>query len=220
LLPNKFVTETTYDWALVKEVGVWKLDSLEKERVEYSQMPTDEDNGGKKVSNFSGEKEGNLASISASAPALPLQDACDDWFTYEPANVVDGKPETAWQVSGTGVKQWIELKYDEPVKVKRVGIIPGYAKKDKCEGIDRFYQRYVVRKARIEFSDGSDVEANFEHKPEMKFVNVPDTETTSLRVIILDSYPPGNRPGGSSFDYENDVTIGQAAISEIKVEGS
>jgi hypothetical protein len=45
----------------------------------------------------------------------------------------------------------------------------------------------LVRKARIESSDGSDVKIDFEKKPEMQFVTVGGRETTSLRITSLDA---------------------------------
>ncbi len=217
-LPHEFDTEIRYVWGLVKEDGEWKLDSRKDERVEYWRVPGEVENGGKELSTFGGPEKGSLASIRVSNTAVLAQDACGDLFNYAPANVVDEDPETAWQVDGTGVDQWIELKYEEPIKVDSTGIIPGYDKKDPCDGTDRFYQYYVVKKARIQFSDGSEVEKDFEKKPEMPFVNVPDTETTSMRITILDVYPPGYKPGDSFYDYEETGTWGKAAISEVKVE--
>lgn len=216
--PHVFDTEMTYVWGLVNEDGEWKLDSREEERVEYSRVPGEVGNGGTEFSAFDGPEKGNLESVRTSNTATSGQDACGDTFNYPPANVVDADPETAWQVGGTGVDQWLELTYGEPVKVSRVGIIPGYAKEDRCDGTDRFYQYYVVRGAVIRFSDGSEVKAEFEKKPQMQFVDTNGHETKSLRITIVDVYPPGDKPGGSSFDYEDTGTWGKAAISEVKVE--
>ena len=132
--------------------------------------------------------------------------------------MVDGDPETGWHVGGTGVDEWVELTYEEPIKVNRVGIIPGYAKVDRCDDTDRFYQYYVIREAKIQFTDGSEVTAEFEKEPEMQFVDTNGHVTKSLRITILDVYPPGDKPGGSSFDYEDSGTLGKAAISEVKVD--
>ena len=219
-IDHEFRTGISYVWGVMLQGGEWKLDSRKDEEMGYSQVPAEVENGGKKNSDFSGEGDGNLDSIRASNTAVPGRDACGDTFDYPPSNVVDGHQDTAWTVAGTGVNQWIELKYDKPIKVKRIGIIPGYDKIDRCDGTYRFYQYYVVRKARIEFSDGSAEIVKFKKKPlsTMKFVNVGDTETTSVRITILNAYPPGEAPGGSSFDYEDTGTIGKAAISEIKVE--
>jgi hypothetical protein len=213
-----FDTGRRYVWSVVKQGGEWKLDSRKDERLTYTQLPAEVKNGGKKRSDFDGEEDGNLDFIRASNTALPARDACGDTFDYAPSNVVDGHQDTAWTVGGTGVNQWIELKYDKPIRVNRIGIIPGYDKKDRCDGTYRFYQYYVVRRASIEFSDGSAKIVNFEKEPSMRFVNAEDTETTSLHITILDAYPPGDAPGGSSFDYKDSGTIGKAAISEIRVE--
>lgn len=53
----------------------------------------------------------------------------------------------------------------------------------------------MIRKVRIEFSDGSSVDRTFEQKPEMQLRDMPDKETTSVRLLILETYLPGNMRG-------------------------
>jgi hypothetical protein len=210
-----------FAWRLNNESDGWKLASQIPEATHalYNTVPFLEpyDNTGITKSDVSGEsQQDKLESVKASATAEPGEDASGKLFTYEPANAVDGKPYTAWQVAGDGKNQWILLEYEEPMKVSRVGIIPGYDKVDPEDDTDRFYQMYVVREARIEFSDGSRHLADFRRDREMQFVDVPDTETTSVRITILDTYPPQLRhPNGSSYS----ALLGKSAISEVKVEG-
>jgi CHAT domain-containing protein len=216
--PERFNSESKFVWNLSKVEGEWKLYELNTDQTVdtvSSSIPAQAFNGGETFSEFSGEDIGNLKSITASNAVDSAKNGCNETVEYKLANLVDGRGDTTWQVAGTGVGEWIELKYDEPIKVGRVGIIPGYDKTDPCDGTDRFYQMYVVRKARFQFSDGSRIEEDFERKPKMQFVNVPDTETISIRITILDTYPPGEKPGESPYDY----TLGKAAISEVKVEG-
>jgi hypothetical protein len=127
-----------------------------------------------------GEEQAGLESIRTSHTAVAVDDACGEKVSYEPKNAVDGEPTTAWKVGGTGVGEWIELEYDKPIEVSRVGIIPGYAKTDLCSSENRFYQYRVVKKAKIEISDGTNVEKSFQAKPQMQFADVPDTETSSV----------------------------------------
>jgi hypothetical protein len=216
--PDKFGSQSKYVWHLSKVNGEWKLEELDQETVDpvYAHYPSEIENGGPTHSDLSGGAEqGNIDSVRASNTATSALDACGDKHTYEPANVVDRNPKTSWQVAGTGTDQWIELSYDKPIRVDRVGIIPGYAKIDPCDGTDRFYQSYTVRKAEILFSDGSNVVADFERKPEKQFVDVPNIETTSMRVTILASHSPKlHHPDGSTYS----LLLGKAAISEIRAE--
>jgi hypothetical protein len=219
--PDKFGSQAKYVWHLSKVNGEWKLEERDQETVDpvYAHYPSEIGNGGPTYSDLSrGAERGSMdtvSSVRASNTALATSDACGDTYTYEPANAADRNPKTAWQVAGTGTGQWIELKYDKPIRADRVGIIPGYAKIDSCDGTDRFYQRYVVQRAEIQFSDESNVIADFERKPKMQFVDVPNIETTSVRVTILASYSPKlHHPDGSTYP----LLVGVAAISEIQVE--
>jgi hypothetical protein len=154
--------------------------------------------------------------VRASGVSDPAPDAGGQTVTYEPEQVLDGRPDTAWHVDGDGIGEWIELEYDSPVVVSEIGIIPGYDKYDPADGIDRFYQMYVVREAEITFSDGTTVTASFDRDPTMQYVSVPDVETTYVRITILDTYPPGNSPYGDEYPY----TLDKVAISEILVDGN
>lgn len=53
-------------------------------------------------------------------------DACGDIIEYKPSNLVDGLRNTSWQVAGSGVGERVEPRYEKPIKVSSVGIIPGY----------------------------------------------------------------------------------------------
>ena len=155
------------------------------------------------------------SSMTASSTSSSAPDASGNTISYSAENAVDGQNSTAWNVDGDGIGQSITLHYDQPITVSRIGMIPGYDKVDSTDGTHRFYQLYVVKKARIEFSDGTSVEANFERDPSMQYTDVPDTTTDTVKITILDTYPPGNSPEGGNYPY----TLDKAAISEIQVEG-
>ena len=214
--PHRFESRSKYVWHLVNVNGEWKLDERDSQQTVdplYYNYPEETENGGETYLDFSGK--GNLDSIRVSNAVDSAKNSCDEIVRYRLANIVDDRPDTTWQVAGTGMGQWVKLQYEEPIKVSRVGLVPGYAKTDPCDETDRFYQMYVVREARIEFSNGSSVEATFEREPKMQYVDVPDTRTDYVRVEILETYPPGDKPGGPPYDY----TLGKAAISEIDVQG-
>ncbi|HET7271740.1 MAG TPA: discoidin domain-containing protein [Rubrobacter sp.] len=160
-------------------------------------------------------KEIEPINATASGQAPDHQDNSGNTFSYEPGKAIDGVQDTAWRVSGDGKSQWIQVNYSGPVKVSAVGIIPGHDKIDSVGGTDRFYQLYVVRRAAIEFSDGTVVEADFERDRSMQFVNVDSPKTTtSVRIEILDTYPPGNNPNGQEYS----ELVYETAISEIDIE--
>lgn len=155
------------------------------------------------------------SSVAASSTAASAPDASGESVSYEPEKATDGVADTAWNVDGSGVGESITLQYDEPVTVSAVGIVPGYDKVDSSDGTYRFYQLYVIKRAEIRFSDGSIVGADFERDPMMQYTDVPEKETDSITITILEAYPPGDSPFGDSYPY----TLEKAAISEIEVEG-
>ena len=155
-------------------------------------------------------------SVTASATSTPAPDASGNTISYDAEKAVDGQIDTAWNVDGSGVGESITLNYDEPITVSSIGIVPGYDKVDSSDGTYRFYQLYVIKTAKIEFSDGSTVEASFDRDPQMQFTDVPETETDSIKITIKDSYSPSTTsPEGDTYPY----TLDKAAISEIQVEG-
>jgi serine/threonine-protein kinase len=155
----------------------------------------------------------NLApsQVSASGVYTPSIDAQQNPVSYEPDKATDGAPDTTWRVSGDGVGQWIQLDFASEVGVQKVGIIPGYDKVDPFDGTDRFTQNRVVKRARLEFSNGIAFEATFEPRRDMQFVQLPQPiRTRWLRVVVLETYPP------AAAQDARDST----AISEIVVQGT
>jgi serine/threonine-protein kinase len=112
--------------------------------------------------------------------------------TFDPENTLDGRLETAWRVPGNGRGEWLEITFRDSVFVNGVGIVPGYDKIDPYDGVDRFYQNYVVKTVILEFSDGTRRECSFEHRRDMKFCNVGGIRTTYVRIVITDTYPPSS----------------------------
>ena len=155
------------------------------------------------------------SSASASSTAPPQQDAGGRTLSYEPDNAADGDTETAWQVEEDSTGEYILIEYKQPVTVNRVGLIPGYDKFDPVNGIDRFYQRHVIKRAEIELSDGSTTEAEFEKEPDMQFTELPETQTDYVRIEILDTYDQSEGSQGGGYD----TLVERAAISEIQIEG-
>jgi hypothetical protein len=151
------------------------------------------------------------SNVSASSTSQAGIDAQGNTVAYDPARAVDGKNDTAWRVDGDGAGQWLQLDFSAPVMVKKIGIIPGYDKVDPADGTDRFAQNRVVKRVRLEFSDGTSQEASFEQQRAMQFVELPQSvRTNSVRVVIEETYPPPPAPAGRDF----------TPLSEVVVEGT
>jgi serine/threonine protein kinase len=149
--------------------------------------------------------------VSASSSAPSNVDSQGNRVTYIPENAIDGKKDTTWRVEHDGVDQWLQLDFASEVAVWKIGIIPGYDKIDPYDGTDRFLQNRVVKRVRLEFSDGTTQEASFEQRRDMQFVPLPQAvRTRFVRIVILETYPPLPAPSGRDF----------TPISEVVVEGT
>jgi hypothetical protein len=160
----------------------------------------------------------NIKPIDASASdTVPPQEnlSGEKTFTYVPENAIDGVDNTAWRVPKTGKVEWIQVDYTKPVKVSAVGIIPGHDKIDtslrqSSVTVDRFFQLYVVRQAKIEFSNGTAVEEDYEQDRSMQWHYFDSPKITkSVRVEIQDTYPPD-----TPYPLEEEWI----AISEIEIK--
>lgn len=137
----------------------------------------------------------NPLRISASAAAENSSDAQGNVTSFAAPNVGDGQLDTAWRVDGDGVGQWVELEFAGPVEIREVRIVPGYAKIDPRDGTDRFLQNRRVSRVRLEFSDGTFVEAELADSRAYQQILVDAARTTWLRVVVLESRPPALSDG-------------------------
>lgn len=149
-----------------------------------------------------------IVRISASNVAPPGKDSQGGTITYEPANAIDGHTDTTWRVPGDGKGQFLLLEFAAPVRISQVRLLPGYAKVDPIDGANRFTQNRRIQRVRFEFSDGSSSEAAFADVPELQPAQVGPVVTGFVRIVVLQTTPPGAEDG-------RDFT----AISEIVVMG-
>ncbi len=111
---------------------------------------------------------------------------CEGEIRYDPSLVLDGRPETAWGVSGSGAGERLYLDLGRQSRVQRVGLIPGYAKTDPCSGADRFTGNRVVRSVMWTFDDGTQVVQEFDPQATMQEIDV-DVVTETIEIEILES---------------------------------
>ena len=149
--------------------------------------------------------------VTASGSAPDSVDNAGNTTTFGPENVADGRPDTAWRVPGDGVGEFVDLSFIVPVRISQVQIIPGYTKVDQATGADRFPQNRRVRRARLEFSDGSSVESNFSDAPSLQAILLPQpVVSSSLRVVVLETTAPGAVDGRDFTPISEIVVIGEA----------
>lgn len=145
---------------------------------------------------------------TASSSSPPAED-CGGTVavTYDPENVLDGAPTTAWQVAGDGTGHTITFDLGASTLVEQVGLTPGYDKVQPCEDrVDRFFQNFRVSRVRWSFDDGSTVDQALDISDRSLQVTDVDATTRQVRMEIVSTVP------GNSSD-------GDTAISEIQVLG-
>lgn len=82
--------------------------------------------------------------VTADDHAGPSVDDSGTTTSFEPANLTDGEPETAWRMAGDGTGSTITIGWDREVTISSVGLINGYAKIDPSSGKDRYRQQRRV----------------------------------------------------------------------------
>jgi hypothetical protein len=127
-----------------------------------------------------------LATVSASSH-LPT----DRWGQYQAWMATDGVLGTAWVegVAGSGIGEWIELRFPGTVEIHSIRMDIGYDK-----NADVFYKNNRIKRVTLVFSTGEQLELGFADgrgMQEIPLVRAPGSniETTSVKVVIEDVFP-------------------------------
>lgn len=118
--------------------------------------------------------------------------------SYNPRQIIDGDTATCWceGVTGNGIGQSFTIRFTKRIKIGSLKILPGYGK-----SVSTYLENNSVRKARVTFSDGTSIIADFIN--ESSFDLPEDKMTTSITFTILDIVP------GSKY---NDTCVSELAI--------
>lgn len=144
-------------------------------------------------------------SAEATSVAEAAQNGCGQSTSYEPSQLLDSDPNTAWRAVGDGRNVKITLTLSEARRITEVGLIPGYDKTDQCTGIDRFVQMRRIKKVRWSFDDGTTVEQTFTDERSSQSIPV-QAISTHIKLEIL----------ATTTAKELDYT----AISDIRISGT
>ena len=144
------------------------------------------------------------AQVEASATAEPSVDGAGQPVGFETANLVDGRPDTAWRVDGDGIGHTLSFRFDRTVHLQAIGLLPGYAKVDPASGTDRFSQNRRVTTATYHFDSSPPVAVRFSDAPDLQWLKV-DATTSAVVVEIT----------GSTEAAERDYT----AVAEVQFTG-
>lgn len=118
-----------------------------------------------------------------------------------PELLMDGDPTTAWASrDNAGSDQWIELHFQIPTQVERLGFFNGH------QAVGQFEQFRRIRSGRIIYPDGTESRFWLRDEKGEQIVHCPGAAITSLRIEI-DSVSPGDK----------DAFIGNLAVSDIRL---
>jgi hypothetical protein len=128
--------------------------------------------------------------VQATAQAISGRDGCGQAITYDAAFTVDSNTATAWRTKGDGTGQRLEFTLPAATRVLQVGLIPGYAKVDSCNGADRFLQYRRILTVRWTFDGQGPIDQNLSEKPSMQMAGVDATAThVSLEILRVTDGP-------------------------------
>lgn len=152
------------------------------------------------------------AAVSAPRSAAPSQDTKGNTVTYDAGNMVDSDPTTAWRMPGNGVDERITFRFDQPVRLRRVGLINGYAKtgSSKRGAIDWYSGNRRIKIVEWSFGDGTVVTQRLGDTRLMQTKKVGGVETRKVTLRLVKVSPPGK--GRASRNY--------TAISGVQLVGT
>jgi len=154
------------------------------------------------------------AAALAQCVSQPSQDAAGHPTTYEPAQVLDRRVDTAWRCDGNGVGQTLEIRFGVAEEIDTVGLIPGFAKTDPSDGTDRYAQDRRIAAVQYTFDDGSTAVQRFDTDPanrSLQSMPVPRVRTARIDITILESVPGAATNGQPAVD--------KVAVSEVAFAG-
>lgn len=162
----------------------------------------------------SGDTPGDLAGQSTATgprPIPPGRDLKNRPVTYPPANMLDDDTTTAYRMPGDASGATITFELPKKAVISEVGLINGYAKKDRAGNrtVDWYAKNRKILEVEWLFDDGSSVVQNLRTEPVLQTIVVNDISTRTIRMRIVQVSAPGKPP------LRKDVT----AISDVLLRG-
>jgi hypothetical protein len=148
------------------------------------------DKSGKKQKRWHGKVTPvDIDGVSVSCVLPPSQDAAGRKVSYPPSNMLDGNATTAWRCGGKATGQKLVIDLPKGTDVGQVGLIPGYAKTDPANGVDRYAENNRITRVRWHLGDGVTVTQRLDGGADnrsLQTVRVPRTTTGEITLEILD----------------------------------
>lgn len=133
-------------------------------------------------------------SVTASCTAPDGVDAAGTRTTFRPANLLDGDPATAWRCPSDTAGQRLRFRFAEPVVLRRVALVPGYAKTDPATGEDRFTQNHPVTRARWSYGGEIRVQEIADPSRTGQALALEPAEPVTEVELVVEAIGPAPRP--------------------------
>jgi hypothetical protein len=134
----------------------------------------------------------HISNASAECVASPGVDGGGNTVTYRAGNMLDGESRTAWRCDGDGRGVTLSFRLGAPTPIVAVSMIPGYAKTDSYDHVDRYAENRRISKVRWTFGGGRWIEQTLStdpHSRALQTLRIPQVRTNQVTLKILDSVP-------------------------------
>lgn len=190
----------------------WQLGDDERAPASAPDAPATAEPGGSSA-NDELQLQGRVRDLTVGAvltvpdTAPPTTDLDGTLVAYEPRQMLDGNPATAWRMAGDATGETITIRLQPGFAVTRIGLVNGYAK--QVAGVNWYPLNRRVRAARWTLGDGTTVRQELQQNPKRQVRRIDPVATRQITLTLTSVSRPG--PGSLGRDY--------TAISEIVVRG-
>ncbi len=103
---------------------------------------------------------------------------------YSAYNLIDGDPKTAWVPTGnkSGIGEWVQFSFDDPMQVNNLILTNGYAKSDVS-----FRENNRIKTAILQFDDGKNTKVILKDTTKPQIIPVRK-KTRTIRITISEVY--------------------------------
>ncbi len=150
----------------------------------------------------------DVAAIATAIPpdtAAPSRDVDGNAVRYQASYMLDGQPDTAWRMNGSGAGLDVVFQLDAPTRLTRVGLINGYAK--VVPGYNGYAANRRITAVEWSFDDGTTIRQSLRQVRRLQTVKVDKVVTSSVTLRMLEVTKPAKGPAGRNFTAISDVSL-------------
>lgn len=146
-------------------------------------------------------------------PAAPATTDLDGRLVdYDPSQMLDATPSTAWRTAGDASGKIISFTLPEPSTIRRVGILNGYAKQvaSGSDLVDWYPHNRRITAVEWAFDDGTVVRQDLREKAKLQRLTIDPVTTSTVQLRLLAVTPPGAGVLGRDYTAISDVLVAGA----------